>query len=78
MQSGDHVKTSNYTIEFWWESGGDGFDMRQYGKVGSWIGQNQKVLDKKPATEVVKLVREQFPELAGITAKHIQLRWARV
>jgi hypothetical protein len=78
MKSGDAVKTSNYTIEFWWESGGAGFDLRQYGKVGTWISQNGRVLDKKTATEVVKLVREQFPELTDITAKHVQLRWAKV
>lgn len=78
MLTGDHVKTSNYTIEFWWPSGDTGFDMRQFGKVGTWIAQNQRVLDKKPATDVVKLIREQFPELTDITAKHVQLRWARL
>jgi len=75
--AGDRVKTLSYTFEFWWPSQGDNYDMKYGGRVGAWIAQNTKVLDKKRAVEVVKLVKEQFPELTQVDAMHVQLQWAR-
>jgi hypothetical protein len=48
------------------------------GRVGTWIGQNAKVLDKKRATEVVKLLAEQFPDISIFEARHVQLQHARL
>ena len=78
MLAGDRVKTMSYTLEYWWPSQGTNFDASYGGKVGAWIAQNQKVLDKKRAIEVAKLIKEQFPDLAQIDAKHVQLQWARI
>lgn len=79
MLAGDTAKTISYKIEYWWPTEG-GKDMAVAGRVGTWIGLNSKVLDKKRATEVVKLIQEQFPNLEIIEARHAQLnhaRWAR-
>jgi|LakMenEpi03Aug12_release.lakeMendotaPanAssembly.Ray.scaffolds.fasta_scaffold1244412_2 hypothetical protein len=78
MLTGDKFKTTNYALICWWESASEAKDMQTAGKVGSWIGQSAKALDKKRAPEVVQLIKEQFPELAEIEAQHVQLRWARL
>lgn len=78
MLAGDRVKTMNYSLEYWWPSEGDARDMKLGGAIGSWVAQNQKVLDKRRATEVVQLVKEQFPYLQSIDARHVQLQWARL
>lgn len=76
MLIGDTAKTTSYKIDYWWPSEGVR-DMKVGGAVGTWIGQNAKVLDKKRASEVVQLVREQFPHLDIIEARHAQLQNAR-
>ena len=78
MLAGDSAKTMNYKLEYYWPTAGDSQDMKIGGKVGTWIGQNAKVLDKKRATEVAKLISEQFPELTVIDARHVQLQHARI
>jgi hypothetical protein len=77
MLAGDSAKTTSYRFEYYWPTAGDGQDMKIGGRVGTWIGQNCKVLDKKRATEVVKLIAEHFPELTVIDARHVQLQYAR-
>lgn len=78
MQAGDKIKTMNYTLTFWWDSEGENRDLKLGGAVGTWIAQNQKVLDKKRSGEVVKLLHEQFPYLQAVEAQHVQLQWARL
>jgi hypothetical protein len=41
------------------------------------VSQNQKVLDKKPVAECVRLVAEQFPELTCVDGRDHQGRLAR-
>lgn len=77
MLAGDHTKTTVYKFIYWWESEGDLKDMKLGGVVSAWIHQNEKVLNKKRATEVLKLLVEQFPWLKECEAQHTQLRWAR-
>lgn len=77
MQSGDTTKTVNYTITYWWESEGHNRDRSLGNPVASWVGKNSRVLDKKEATDVVKLILEQFPYLKEIEAKHAQQMHAR-
>jgi hypothetical protein len=79
MLIGDRTKTVNYTIDYWWEPSGTQ-DTKLGNAVGSWIGQNARVLDKKRADETIKLITEQFPYLRQVEARHAQLhcaRWAR-
>jgi len=78
MQSGDTTKTNVYTVHYWWDSEGHNRDRALGNPVGTWIGKNAKVLDKKDATEVVKLIKEQFPYLKEIEARHSQLMHARL
>lgn len=77
MHTGDKVKTMNYSLVYWWPTEGEVKDMKLGGAVGAWIAQNQKVLDKRRAPEVVKLLQEQFPYLTSIEAQHVQLHWAK-
>lgn len=78
MQAGDKIKTMNYAIVFWWDAEGESRDRQLGGAVGTWIAQNTKALDRKRATEVVKLLHEQFPYLQAVEAQHVQLQWARL
>lgn len=78
MLAGDKSKTMNYTLEFWWESETENRDRTLGNSVASWVGQNQRVLDKKRAVDVVQLVKEQFPFLVQVTARHAQLQSARL
>lgn len=78
MQSGETVKTSAYTIHYWWESEGGNRDRALGNPVAVWVTKNQRVLDKKESTEVVKLIKEQFPYLLEIEARHMQLMHARL
>lgn len=78
MNAGDRVKTMNYTLEFWWESETENRDRTLGNSVAAWIVQNQRVLDKKRAIDVVKLLKEQFPFLVQVTARHAQLQSARL
>lgn len=77
MMTGDRAKTNNFVIDYWWESENASRDMQLGKPVATWVGQNAKVLDKKPSTEVVKLLVEQFPYLMEIEARHFQLQHAR-
>jgi len=78
MQSGDTVKTNNFTIHYWWESEGHNRDRALGNPVATWVGKNSKVLDKKESTEVLKLIHEQFPYLKGLEVRHAQLMHARI
>lgn len=75
--AGDRIKTTNYTFVCWWPSEGTNRDYMLGGQVGTWIGQNEKVLNKQRADKAVKLLVEQFPWLHSAEAQHVQLQWAR-
>lgn len=77
MFAGDRVKSTSYVIDYWWESEGPARDRNLGNPVATWVGQNSRVLDKKPATEVIKLLTEQFPYLHAVEARHSQLQSAR-
>lgn len=77
MQTGDRVKTNNYTIDYWFETVSPSRDRQLGNPVASWVGQNSKVLDKKRSDEVVKLIAEEFPYLQEIEARHVQLQHAK-
>lgn len=76
MLMGDRTKTMNLTIDYWWDHAGS-TDLKLGNAVGSWIGLNQKVLDKKRSDEAVKLIVEQFPYLREVEVRHYQLQHAR-
>lgn len=76
MLAGSQCKTMNYTLNCYWPTEGDRRDFALYSKVGSWIGQQAKVLDKKGITATVKLIAEQFPEVVYIEGRDHQGRLA--
>lgn len=75
--AGDRIKTTTYTFVVWWPSEGTNRDSMLGGQVGTWIGKNEKVLNKQRADKAVKLLAEQFPWLHSAEAQHVQLQWAR-
>jgi hypothetical protein len=77
MQAGDRVRTNAFVLDYWWPSEGHVRDLTIGNTVASWINKNSKVLDKKRSDEALKLIREQFPELTAIEARHSQLQSAR-
>lgn len=78
MLSGDTVKTSVFTIHYWWESEGHSRDRALGNPVATWVGKSAKALDKKDSAEVLKLIHEQFPYLKEIEVRHSQLMHARL
>lgn len=70
LTSGGTTKTQNYRMAYWWPTEGEPRDFAMFTAVGQWVVQNMKVLDKKPAPEVCKLVAEQFPKLADVEVTH--------
>lgn len=77
MLTGDRAKTTNYVVDYWFETENPSRDRQLGNPVGAWIGQNARALDKKRSDEVVKLIAEQFPYLKEIEARHAQLQHAR-
>jgi hypothetical protein len=77
MLAGSQSKTMNHKVNAFWPTVGDRRDFAMYGRVGTWIGQNAKVLDKQPVTECAKLVAEQFPELTLVEVSDHTGRMAR-
>jgi hypothetical protein len=77
MQAGERVRTNAFVLDYWWPSEGHVRDLTIGNTVAAWIAKNGKVLDKKRSDEALKLIREQFPELTAIEARHSQLQAAR-
>jgi hypothetical protein len=48
-----------------------------WSRIGVWISQNEKVLNKRTQDEVCRLVSEQFPELVEVESKDYSGRLAR-
>lgn len=76
MLVGTLCKTTNHTFHAYWPTEGDSRDFAKFSKVGSWVGQQARVLDKKPVAEAVKLLADEFPVLARIEARDNQGRLA--
>lgn len=77
MLAGGTAKTSNHKIIYWWPTEGDRRDFALFGRVGTWVSQNQRVLDKKSSVDCVQLVLEQFPELSAVEVQDFAGRLAR-
>jgi hypothetical protein len=77
MLAGGEAKTTNHRFHFWWPTEGDRRDFAHYGKVGKWVGENARVLDKKSAVDCARLLAEQFAELQQIEVRDFAGRAAR-
>lgn len=77
IDSGCHVRTSVHRIDCYWETLGDARDFKYFSDIGLWVGKNERVLDKKRETEVVKMLADQFPSLTAITSRDDHGRLAR-
>jgi len=64
--SGAKVTLTKWTVRMYWPALGESGDFRFASKVGSWVGKNEKVLGKTKASNVAKLIYEQFGSLSDI------------
>ena len=78
MEAGCNVRTMVHRIDCYWETLGDSRDFKFASDVGLWIARNEKVLDRKRETEVVKLLKDQFPSLKLIQTRDDHGRLARI
>lgn len=78
MNAGGYWKTTGSTITAHWPTRGDNRDFQYWSQIGVWIGKNERVLAKKPLTEQVRLVAEQFPEIAQLESRDFSGRSARL
>jgi hypothetical protein len=71
MTTGTLLRTASYTFLLYWEPSGPTSDLNFGGRLGRWIGQNEKAIDKlKCGMDAIKLLTEQFPALTLVEARH--------
>jgi hypothetical protein len=68
MLIGNSAKTNNFKFIFFWPSLGENRDFAFASQVGTWVGQNAKVLDKRRPSEALSLLAEQFQDLQELDA----------
>lgn len=78
MSAGGYWKTTNHQITVYWPDQGQQRNFNTWGQVGTWISQNEKVLNKKPETGVAQLVMEQFPFVELVECRDFSGRAARM
>ena len=71
MITGTLLRTSSYTFLLYWEPAGPTSDLNMGGRLGRWVVQNEKAIDKlKCGMDAIKLLAEQFPNLTLIESRH--------
>lgn len=79
--SGAKVTLTKWSIRVYWDSLGESGDFRLASKVGTWVGQNEKVLGKAKASKVAKLIYEQFASVTDIKVEdrsnYGEIAWLR-
>lgn len=78
MLAGSESKTMNHAFACYWPTEGERRDFATYSRIGTWVSQNARVLDKKPVCDCVRLLAEQFPDVALICGRDHQGRMARL
>ena len=76
--AGGYYKLDGHQITAYWDTLGEGRDFGYWSQVGTWIGKNNKVLNKKRDHEICQLVAEQFPDVQIVECKDFSGRCARV
>ena len=71
MTTGTLIRTASYTFLLYWEPAGANYDLNMGGRLGRWLSQNEKAIDKlKVGMDAIKLLTEQFPTLTLVEARH--------
>lgn len=71
MLTGTMLRTSSYTFALYWEPLGATTDLNMGGRLGRWVNQNEKSIDKlKSGMDAIRLLAEQFPALVLVEARH--------
>lgn len=81
MHTGTMLRTGSYTFLLYWEPLGSTTDLNMGGRLGRWLSQNERSIDKlKSGMDAIKLITEQFPDLSLVEARHsngLLARWSR-
>ena len=81
MNTGTMLRTSSYTFLIYWEPAGSTTDLNMGGRLGRWVSQNEKAIDKlKVGMDAIKLLTEQFPTLTLVESRHsngLLARWQK-
>jgi hypothetical protein len=71
MNTGTMLRTASYTFLIYWEPAGATTDLNMGGRLGRWVRQNEKAIDKlKCGMDAIRLLTEQFPALTLVEARH--------
>ena len=71
---------TNYKFVLYWPMKGNSADWSYSNKLGVWLQKNEKVLNKKSPTDVLKFVSEEFPDLTEIDVrdyKCVGAKWVK-
>ena len=63
---GSVCRTSKYEVMTYWPTLGDAGDFRQSSKIGQFVAQNERGLEKKKPPAIAKAILEEFPQLAEV------------
>lgn len=80
MLTGTMLRTTSYTFNMYWEPAGSTTDLNLGGRLGKWVSQSERAIDKQRPMDAIKLASEQFPQLVLIEARHsngLLARWAK-
>jgi hypothetical protein len=81
MMTGTLLRTASYTFLLYWEPSGPASDLNMGGRLGRWLSQNEKAIDKlKVGMDAIKLLTEQFPTLTLVESRHsngLLARWQK-
>ena len=71
MITGTMLRTASHTFLLYWEPSGAATDLNMGGRLGRWISQNERAIDKQKAPmDAIRLVVEQFPNLSLVECRH--------
>ena len=66
IDAGTKVSLTKWMFKVYWPTMGDSADFRLQSKIGSWIGQNEKTLNKKKAVDISRLIHDEFGAVSAV------------
>ena len=70
IQSGISQRTVNHHLTVFWNTLGDKRDYSYGNQIATWIGRNEKVLNKLTAGDAVREIMSEFPDVVAVDDRH--------
>lgn len=77
LLTGGTARTTNLQIEYCWECGPESANRILDRNIATWIAKNEKVLNKALPDKAVKILMEEFPDIACVEIKDYAHRMAK-